>query len=111
MVSHLDKAYNIGKAFNIHPYFHELTLDIIYRIAMGQKGTKQFENPNIDLVKAIFANFGLGPFSKGAHIFPALSQMLRVIMMTLAFIKKNPFRQMVEKLYIAVEERKKERVR
>uniref|UniRef100_A0AC34FK19 Cytochrome P450 n=1 Tax=Panagrolaimus sp. ES5 TaxID=591445 RepID=A0AC34FK19_9BILA len=108
MLSHFDKAYENGKPFNIHPYYHELTLDIIYRIAMGQKGSKQFENPNLDLVKAIFANFGLGPFI-ASHIMPAFGQFFRVIMMTIAIIKKNPFRQMVEKLYIAIEERKKER--
>uniref|UniRef100_A0A914ZBE8 Cytochrome P450 n=1 Tax=Panagrolaimus superbus TaxID=310955 RepID=A0A914ZBE8_9BILA len=109
MLSHFDKAYEMEKSFNIHPYYHELTLDIIYRIAMGQKESKQFENPNIDLVKAIFANFGLGPFTKAAHISPALGQFFRVLMMTIAIIKKNPFRQMVEKLYFAIEERKNER--
>ncbi|KAI1705411.1 cytochrome p450 domain-containing protein [Ditylenchus destructor] len=55
MMEFLDEAYEKGKSFNIHPYFHELTMDIISRIAMGQKGSLQFRSKNAVLAKQVFA--------------------------------------------------------
>uniref|UniRef100_A0AC34FFN7 Cytochrome P450 n=1 Tax=Panagrolaimus sp. ES5 TaxID=591445 RepID=A0AC34FFN7_9BILA len=83
MIDHLDKAYDKNEAFNIHPYFHELTMDIICRIAMGQKGTKQFENSNVELVKSIFAKFGTNMFDKPANMFPVMGQVFRKILLLL----------------------------
>uniref|UniRef100_A0AC35FJU8 Cytochrome P450 n=1 Tax=Panagrolaimus sp. PS1159 TaxID=55785 RepID=A0AC35FJU8_9BILA len=109
MVTHLDKAFAKNESFNIHPYFHELTMDIICRIAMGQKGTKQFENPNVELVKRIFAKFGTNIFDKPANMFPAMGQVFRKILLGLSHFRSMPFKELVDKLYIAVEERKRER--
>uniref|UniRef100_A0A914ZEA9 Cytochrome P450 n=1 Tax=Panagrolaimus superbus TaxID=310955 RepID=A0A914ZEA9_9BILA len=84
-------------------------MDIICRIAMGQKGTKQFENSNVELVKRIFAKFGTNIFDKPANMFPALGQVFRKILLALSNFQSMPFKELIDKLYIAVEERKKER--
>lgn len=110
MLAHLDKAFQKGEAFNIHPYYHELTMDIICRIAMGQRGSKQFENPNVDMAKAVFAKFGTGMFDTPANLFPALGQALRSVLLFISHFKTLPFKQMIDTLYVAVETRKRERV-
>ncbi|TKR67161.1 hypothetical protein L596_023354 [Steinernema carpocapsae] len=54
MVEFLNEKADKGESFDIHPFYQELTMDVIERIAMGQKGSRQFQNPFIDDVKGVF---------------------------------------------------------
>ncbi|KAE9547698.1 hypothetical protein FO519_009091 [Halicephalobus sp. NKZ332] len=107
LMDFVDKAYEEGKPFNIHPYFHELTMDIIMRVAMGQKGSKLFNNPYVEMVKNVFLHFGGSKFNTLAAIAPGISWVLRNIFLAYAFIAKVPFAVMLTELKETVRERKK----
>jgi hypothetical protein len=87
-------------------------MDIICRIALGQKGTHQFENPYTDEAKKVFSSLGISWFNIVAYLFPWDSSvwLLKRISLLTAGIRKAPFKEIVDKLYKIVEERKKLRV-
>uniref|UniRef100_A0A7E4VHV1 Cytochrome P450 n=1 Tax=Panagrellus redivivus TaxID=6233 RepID=A0A7E4VHV1_PANRE len=103
--SFLDKAYAKNEAFNIHPYFHELTMDVISRVAMGQKGTLQFQNPDVTLIKNVFLGFGGSKLEHYLYLAPSLSEYTRHIFMAYLAITAAPLRRMINKLEKAVRER------
>lgn len=113
MMKHLRKAVQTNKPFNIHPCCHELTMDVISRVAMGQRGTKQFENPIVDIAKRVFLEFAISPINVICNLFPWewSTGIVRKIVGKLKGLKKSPLDEMVEKLYGEVNERKKLRVR
>uniref|UniRef100_A0A1I7TRP1 Cytochrome P450 n=1 Tax=Caenorhabditis tropicalis TaxID=1561998 RepID=A0A1I7TRP1_9PELO len=53
MMNHLEQNVN-GQGINIHEYFQELTYDVISRLAMGQPDSQLFNNPGIQVTKAVF---------------------------------------------------------
>src|SRR5690606_19163814 len=79
LMVHIDKAFEEGKPFNIHPYFHELTMDVIMRIAMGQKGSKLFNNPYVEITKNVLLGFGTSKIERFAEVCPIFAQILRPI--------------------------------
>uniref|UniRef100_A0A914DDI0 Cytochrome P450 n=1 Tax=Acrobeloides nanus TaxID=290746 RepID=A0A914DDI0_9BILA len=112
MMTHLKKVADSGKAFNIHPYFHELTMDVICRIAMGQRGTRQFENPHVDVCKRVFAHFGVDRLSTFAFLFPFdwFIWCLRRFAFVTANLRKAPFKELLDILRKEIKERKELRV-
>lgn len=55
LLAELDRRYvKTGKSFNIFPHYKELTIDVISRIALGQKGTRMYHNPIIHDVTKFF---------------------------------------------------------
>uniref|UniRef100_A0A914ENY0 Cytochrome P450 n=1 Tax=Acrobeloides nanus TaxID=290746 RepID=A0A914ENY0_9BILA len=108
MMTHLKKVADSGKAFNIHPYFHELTMDVICRIAMGQRGTRQFENPHVDVCKRVFAHFGVDRLSMFAFLFPFdwFIWCLRRFAFVTANLRKAPFKELLDILRKEIKERK-----
>lgn len=87
-------------------------MDVIARIALGQKGTRQFENPDVQVVKKIF-DFGHDwPFFY-SHVFPwewSLWVIKKITNFTEKFVKKSEYLMFYEQLYRAIEERKLLRV-
>uniref|UniRef100_A0A7E4V7V5 Cytochrome P450 n=1 Tax=Panagrellus redivivus TaxID=6233 RepID=A0A7E4V7V5_PANRE len=103
--SFLDKAYAKNESFNIHPYFHELTMDVICRVAMGQKGTLQFQNPDVELVKDVFYNFMSTKLEQYMHLVPSMSDYLRHVFMIYLALTAAPFRRMMNQLAKIIRER------
>uniref|UniRef100_A0A1I7ZCB1 Cytochrome P450 n=1 Tax=Steinernema glaseri TaxID=37863 RepID=A0A1I7ZCB1_9BILA len=113
MVDFMERDADTGKSFNIHSYYQELTMDIIARIAMGQKGTRQFENEYLENVKGVFMRpldnlFVILPF-----VFPILRAPMRKLVIGLSSIgvRRVPFRDLLQQLEDAVKERKEARDR
>jgi cytochrome P450 family 13 len=111
MLSLMDKEYEADNAFNIHKHFHELTMDVISRIAMGQKGTKQFNNPNVEVAKAIFQRKGIVWLDDLAHMFPFAGHYFFKSLILIAKLTYFPVKQMLDDITAAVEERKKQRAK
>ena len=88
-------------------------MDVICRIAMGQRGTKQFENPNVDVCKRVFASFGVDKLTLMAFLMPWSWNvwLLRKFAMLTANLRKAPFKELLDILYKEVKERRQLKVR
>uniref|UniRef100_A0A7E4V4S3 Cytochrome P450 n=1 Tax=Panagrellus redivivus TaxID=6233 RepID=A0A7E4V4S3_PANRE len=103
--SFLDKAYAKNEAFNIHPYFHELTMDVICRVAMGQKGTLQFQNPDVELVKNVFLGFGASNIERYMYLAPSIAEYTLKILIAYNALTSAPIQRVFNKTGAAVRER------
>uniref|UniRef100_A0A914YWK8 Cytochrome P450 n=1 Tax=Panagrolaimus superbus TaxID=310955 RepID=A0A914YWK8_9BILA len=110
LVTHFDKAFEGGKPFNIHPFYFELSMDVISRIALGQKGTKQFNNPTVKVAQETMHMAGNYIFEKMAHIFPFLGVLLRTAFDFAGNLGMNPLGILFKQLFDIIEERKLQRV-
>uniref|UniRef100_A0A914P898 Cytochrome P450 n=1 Tax=Panagrolaimus davidi TaxID=227884 RepID=A0A914P898_9BILA len=110
MMEHLDQAYAKGKPFNIHLHFHELTMDVIGRVALGQKESKIFNNPNVEIAKKIFYSFSEDRFSYLAAMFPFISPWLRKIHLATMKFRGQPLFGLMKDLYGEIYKRMNERV-
>jgi len=109
-LSHLGKDGEEGeKVLNVHFYFQELTMDVIARVAMGQRGSRQFENAYTDLVRKIFGRPTTNPFMYYSFMFPRFASVLRKVAMWTAAARKDPFTEMRSMVIETVRQRKKER--
>uniref|UniRef100_A0A7E4V8M5 Cytochrome P450 n=1 Tax=Panagrellus redivivus TaxID=6233 RepID=A0A7E4V8M5_PANRE len=104
-----DKAYETGKAFNIKPFFHEFTMDVMCHIALGHKETNQFNNPRTKLVDDVFKYLGGTPFEKSAFMAPALSFIFLPMFIIHSVLTSNAFSILIGQLRKAVAERIQER--
>ena len=88
-------------------------MDVICRIAMGQRGTKQFENPNVNVCKRLFVTLGVDKLSLMAFLMPWSWNvwLLRRFAILTANLRKSPFRELFDILYKEVKERRQLRVR
>uniref|UniRef100_A0AC35G216 Cytochrome P450 n=1 Tax=Panagrolaimus sp. PS1159 TaxID=55785 RepID=A0AC35G216_9BILA len=109
MMEHLDQAYTKEKPFNIHLHFHELTMDVIGRVALGQKESKIFNNPNVEIAKKIFYSFSEDRFSYLAAMFPFISPWLRKIHLATMKFRGQPLFGLMKDLYGEIYKRMKER--
>ncbi|KAK0420383.1 hypothetical protein QR680_014649 [Steinernema hermaphroditum] len=113
MVDFIEQHANTDKSFNIHTFYQELTMDVIARIAMGQKGTRQFANDYLENVKGVFTRPLNSVFVVIPFIFPFLQTFMRRVVMTLSKfgVRKVPFRELLRQIEEAVKERKEARAR
>ncbi|KAK5970421.1 hypothetical protein GCK32_016000, partial [Trichostrongylus colubriformis] len=66
------------KAFDIFPFYKEFTLDVIYRVAMGQNGSKMFtDKEKLLAIDSIFRRSFRQPVFYLASIVPSLRLTLR----------------------------------
>lgn len=109
-VNLLEKASENGKEFDIHPFMHEFTMDTISRIAMGQIGSKQFQN---DYTKIL-----IDTFNGGSHLInsiawacPPLGPLCQKLGLLRSYIRQRGIAVLLMNSYKAVKERKEARVR
>ena len=57
----MDEAFQHQQPFNIHPHFHELTMDVISRVAMGQRESRQFRTEDTAMAKRLMAKVNNNP--------------------------------------------------
>jgi cytochrome P450 len=105
----LEKAASSNEDFNIHPYFHEYTMSIISKIALGQAEPKQFENPYTKILIETL-QYVDNPFSFVSWIFPALWPILLKMQMNAGKFGDKGFVRLIENVRKTVHERKKQRV-
>ncbi|KAE9548463.1 hypothetical protein FO519_008324 [Halicephalobus sp. NKZ332] len=107
LMDFVDKAYEEGKPFNIHPYFHELTMDVIMRVAMGQRDSKLFDNPYVGLMNEFSFRVETSLLKKFALIIPPLGWFFRLLYLLYLSMTNNYMKSLLTELTIAVRERKK----
>jgi cytochrome P450 len=57
----LEEACQRGdNVLDLHKFFVEMAFDVISRISMGQRESRQFRNDRLDLAVKCFARFGVG---------------------------------------------------
>jgi cytochrome P450 family 13 len=97
--------------FNIHYYFQEFTMDVIARVAMGQEGSRQFDNELTDFSREIFGQVGLDSrLFYYSSIWPQFRGFWRKFVSLAAKVRHDPFSAMRTKVTEEVAKRKKERV-
>lgn len=107
MLNFLDKAYHKNEFIDIHHYYHELALDIIMRIAMGQRESLIFQNEYFEVISKIFEGLGNSNIMKTSWIIgKKLSQIFRKILMSTAKIRGEPFSILISKIQKEVDNRK-----
>ncbi|TKR78193.1 hypothetical protein L596_019043 [Steinernema carpocapsae] len=113
MVEFMAQKADTGESFNIHSYYQELTLDVIARIAMGQRGSRQFENEYLEDVVGVFSRHQPKFLIVTPLVFPFLQKFFRRLLVTLSALKlrKVSFRDLLNKVSQAVQERKEARAR
>uniref|UniRef100_A0A914UPM4 Cytochrome P450 monooxygenase n=1 Tax=Plectus sambesii TaxID=2011161 RepID=A0A914UPM4_9BILA len=109
LVNLLDKHAEDEKAFNIHLYFQELTIDVIARVALGHDESLQGNNPYIELCKALFNRPLRNPFEVGSSLFPEVQPWIRKAATATAKLRGMPFPILFEKLTAVVNERRNNR--
>ncbi|KAK6036971.1 hypothetical protein COOONC_25524 [Cooperia oncophora] len=88
------------EAFNIIPFYKEFTLDVIYRIAMGQRESEIFSDKN--QIAAIFRADLRRPVFYLASLVPSLRIPLRKIYLA---IRKSTVPALFKKIYKTIDER------
>lgn len=94
-----------------YSYYQQLTMDVIARVAMGQKGSQQFRSEYLDLVKAIFGRPADQPFAIAIKVLPPIfTTVVRKLATLTAKMRGMPFIFLKEQIEDAVNERRKLRV-
>lgn len=105
----LEKAASTNEDFNIHPFFHEYTMSIISKIALGQAEAKQFQNEYTKILIETLQNVE-NPCSFVSWMFPVLSPMLLKLQTRVGILKDQGFMKLIENVRKTVHERKQQRV-
>lgn len=82
-------------------------MDVISRIAMGQKGSKFFCNEYMPVVKKIFEIMDSNQFIYNSWKFPRLAPLMGLIAKLTGTLRKDPFTLIGQLITKAVLERKK----
>ncbi|KAL3121680.1 hypothetical protein niasHT_006186 [Heterodera trifolii] len=91
---------------NLHRYFVEMTFDVIARVAMGQRESRQFHSEDAKLAVAAFLRFQNNWFEYLATLFPWLgTKVIKPFIRQTGKIRHDPFALMDNKIREAVKER------
>ncbi|CAJ0952507.1 unnamed protein product, partial [Mesorhabditis belari] len=108
LIKHLSK--HVGKeAFNIHRYYQEFSMDVINRLALGEKRSTQFETELVDIMKRIFERDMREPFICLAVMFPRFRMLFRRGFELYYLMKGGSGMKLMKKVVTAVEGRRKAR--
>ncbi|KAI1718569.1 cytochrome p450 domain-containing protein [Ditylenchus destructor] len=102
----MDKVAEASEEIDIRVYFHELTMDIICRIALGQKSSRQFNNKYTAVAQQAFARIGRSKIMRLSWMFPWLGGGLRRITMLVGRLKKDPILEFFKQIDLEVKRRK-----
>lgn len=94
---------------NIHPVFQEVTMDIISRIALGQRDSTLFNNPYIDFAKGIFRSPIDQFHTTMPQMFPFVKTPLRFFQNAFKFGSKANAHSLHVNLFKEILKRKNER--
>uniref|UniRef100_A0A915M2T4 Cytochrome P450 n=1 Tax=Meloidogyne javanica TaxID=6303 RepID=A0A915M2T4_MELJA len=98
----LKNTYLPGNYLNIVDYFTELTFDVIYRLAMGKKDSKEFCQLSRDTLTVFNNNI----FDYLSYIFPWLGlNVLSPFLGATGNLRRDPGQILIEKIYEANERR------
>uniref|UniRef100_A0A914MK33 Cytochrome P450 n=1 Tax=Meloidogyne incognita TaxID=6306 RepID=A0A914MK33_MELIC len=108
----LRQAELSGIHVDLHKYFDELTFDIISRIAMGQKDSRQFNSEFCKMAHDVFALQHNNIFDYIAFIFPWIGKnILDPFVAFTGKIRNDPLQLLIGKIYEAVKQRKEEKMK
>uniref|UniRef100_A0A1I7YS07 Cytochrome P450 n=1 Tax=Steinernema glaseri TaxID=37863 RepID=A0A1I7YS07_9BILA len=79
MINLMEENVGSGEFFDIHKHFQDLTLDILSRLALGQKECQQSHNKNMKKVTDALKGTPNTVFHIAGCIFPFLGSLLRKI--------------------------------
>ncbi|TKR78194.1 hypothetical protein L596_019044 [Steinernema carpocapsae] len=109
-VGRLESRAGTGEEFNIHPIFQQLTLDVILRIAFGQKESEIGEHEDVlKAAKAVFARDGVTGIAKLGDVVPALRPVIRGGLKLSSSFTNLPINFLVRHLEAIVNQRKEDR--
>uniref|UniRef100_A0A915ASX9 Cytochrome P450 n=1 Tax=Parascaris univalens TaxID=6257 RepID=A0A915ASX9_PARUN len=93
---------------HFYSYYQQLTMDVIARIAMGQKGSQQFRSQYLDLVRAVFERPANQPFAVAIKVLPPIfTAAVRKLATLTAKMRGMPFIFLQEQIKDVVNERRK----
>jgi cytochrome P450 family 13 len=95
---------------NVHKFFVEMAFDIISRISMGQRESRQFCNDRLELAEKCFQRINNSPEDYVAFMFPWVGQnVLNPLMSLLGTMIGNPLETLLHTIYEAVKERREQK--
>jgi hypothetical protein len=92
-------------------FYQELTIDVIARIAMGQKESTLFSSPYLETVKRIFNRSASNIFGVISTSMPFLAPVISVLAKSMSLSVFKDTNGLMRTIYQAVEERRQQRVR
>nr|CAD2189497.1 unnamed protein product [Meloidogyne enterolobii] len=108
----LKEAEASGKCVDLHEYFVELAFDIIARIALGQRESKQFKSEYCQIAQDTFVYVSNNIFDYISFIFPWIGEnILEPFVRATGKIRGDPNMILIDKLTKAVKQRKEERMK
>ncbi|KAF7633686.1 hypothetical protein Mgra_00006867 [Meloidogyne graminicola] len=106
-IKQLKNNYKPGEFINLLEYFTNLTFNVIYRITMGKKDSKEFCQLSVDTLKRFNNNI----FDYISYIFPWIGKnVFSHFINYTGKIRRDPPHILIEKIYEAVNQRKKEKI-
>ncbi|CAD5232604.1 unnamed protein product [Bursaphelenchus xylophilus] len=106
MVEHMDKRRVNGKSLDVTPFFFEMTLDMMLRVAFGQDGSRQWQNPLADELRYQFKNVN-SLIMMLSWMFPSFWRPLYEIEQRMNMISKRGVGAGIYKMGELIKERKK----
>nr|CAD2195380.1 unnamed protein product [Meloidogyne enterolobii] len=108
----LKEAESSGKCVDLHEYFVELTFDVIVRIAMGQKDSRQFKSEYCQIAQDSFTRINNNIFYYISFIFPWIGEnILKPFSNATGKLRGDPILILMENIHKAVVKRKEEKMK
>uniref|UniRef100_A0A183BXD1 Cytochrome P450 n=1 Tax=Globodera pallida TaxID=36090 RepID=A0A183BXD1_GLOPA len=108
----LEEARNGGKAINIHRHFVEMTFDVISRVALGQRDSRQFRTDQPQLAMAAMMRINSTVFDYVAWLFPWFGlHFVHPFVEWSGLLRSDPLAILRKQLLKEVQERKQQRER
>ncbi|CAJ0926568.1 unnamed protein product, partial [Mesorhabditis belari] len=107
LTAHIGKNLNKNEHINIHRYYQEYTMDVIARVAMGVKESRQWDSEYPEILRAIFDRNLREPFFLLACMMPFMKSILTPTFKWLSNVLKMPASRLFQQIEMAVEERKR----
>jgi cytochrome P450 len=106
----LEEACRSNNVLDLHKFFVEMAFDVISRISMGQRESRQFCNDRLEVAVKCFQRSNNSPEDYVAFMFPwAGKNILHPLMSALGRVIGNPIEVLTHMVYEAVKERKEQK--
>ncbi|KAL3098642.1 hypothetical protein niasHS_000429 [Heterodera schachtii] len=109
-INFLEKARNKGESFNIHRHCEEMSFDVIARVALGQRESRQFETEMAHLATESMQKYNNTPFDYVGFAFPWFGiHFLEPFISWSGLLRKDPLIILRKQLMDELMARKKQR--